>query len=71
MMNNSKDKKCCDCGKEITFQEFCRDNPWLQRREAYELWENPHIATYCLNCFFNRPEKPFRVKKRVKNYYSL
>lgn len=63
-MNDIADKKCCDCGKKIIFEEFCRDNPWLQSRKAFELWEDPLIAAYCPNCFFNRPEKPFKMKKR-------
>jgi hypothetical protein len=67
-MNNLKPKHCCDCGKEMTFQEFCRDNPSLHIGKALELWEDSLITTYCPNCFFNRNEKPFKFKKRRLNY---
>lgn len=57
-------KKCCDCGKKLTFQEFCRNNPSLPSKRACKFWEDPLITPYCPNCFFNRPEKPFKVKRR-------
>ena len=57
-------KKCCDCGKKLTFQEFCRNNPSLLSKRAYQLWEDPLITPYCPNCFFQRPEKPFKLKRR-------
>ena len=67
-MNIMKYKNCCDCGKEMTFQEFCRDNPSLQTGKAFELWEDTLISAYCPNCFLNRYEKPFKIKKRRLNY---
>jgi hypothetical protein len=57
-------KKCFDCGKVLTFQEFCRSHPSLTVNKALVLWEDPILSVYCPNCFFNRPEKSFKVKRR-------
>jgi hypothetical protein len=57
-------KECYDCGKKLTFQEFFRNNPSLSSKRAYNLWEDPLITLYCPHCFFNRPEKPFKLKRR-------
>ncbi len=61
---NLPGKKCCDCRKLLTFREFCRNNPTLPFIRARDLWEDPLITPYCPNCFFNRPEKPFNIKRR-------
>lgn len=61
---NNTVKKCFDCGKILTFQEFCRNNPSLTIKKALDLWEDPVLSLYCPNCFFNRPEKPFKIKRR-------
>ncbi len=57
-------KNCCDCGKLLSFHEFCRINPSLSDKRALDLWENPLITPYCPLCFFNRKEKPFKRKRR-------
>ena len=62
-------KNCCDCGKLLSFHEFCRINPSLSNKRALDLWENPLITPYCPLCFFNRKEKPFKRKRREYSYH--
>ncbi len=61
-------KNCVDCGKLIDFENFCKLNPSLDNKTALDLWENPLISIYCPGCFFHRPEKPFKVKRRDFTY---
>jgi len=70
IIEDSQNKKCADCGKFIVFSEFCRDNPSFSKQRAKDLWDDPMINIYCPECFFNRPEKPFK-KKRGYHYYQL
>ena len=60
-------KKCCDCGLSIPFAHFKAINPSLSLLDAKDLYENPLIDVYCPNCFFQRPEKPYKKKRR--SYY--
>lgn len=62
-------KNCCDCGKLLSFHEFCCINPSLSNKRALDLWENPLITPYCPLCFFNRKEKPFKRKRREYSYH--
>ena len=62
-------KNCCDCGKLLSFHEFCSDNPSLSNKRALDLWENPLITPYCPTCFFNRKEKPFKRNRREYSYH--
>ncbi|MFW9821507.1 MAG: hypothetical protein ACFFE4_01140 [Candidatus Thorarchaeota archaeon] len=61
-------KECGDCGKEIPFQIFLRDNPTISLKRARDLWNDPLIITYCPECFLNRPERPYRRRRRY--YYN-
>ncbi|MBD3193876.1 MAG: hypothetical protein GF317_02395 [Candidatus Lokiarchaeota archaeon] len=63
-----KTQKCCDCGKEITFFDFRRNSPSLSFDQVHEIWKTPHLSKYCSECFFNRPEKPFKPNKRYYGY---
>ena len=63
------DKRCGDCGMLMSFQEFFRDNPSLTRNRAIDLWNDPLIQPYCLKCFLNAPEKPYKVKRRDSAYF--
>ena len=67
-MEQTIKKKCGDCGKLIPFQIFLRDNPTISKNRAQELWNDPFIITYCPQCFLNRPEKPYRRRRRY--YYN-
>ena len=67
---NLKDKKCVDCGRIITFEDFCRINPFFSLKCANELWNNPLITPYCSKCYFNRPEKPFKLRTRYYSFYN-
>jgi len=64
-------KRCCDCDKSISFAEFQRNNPAISKEAASDLWENPIINIYCLECFLNRPEMPYRKRKRFYSYYQF
>ena len=57
-------KNCIDCGKLITFKRFRNLNPSLSEVSASELWKNPLISVYCQDCFFNRPERPYKKRRR-------
>lgn len=61
-------KQCCDCNKPINFAEFQGINPLLSKETASDIWENPLINIYCLECFLNRPEKPYRKRTRFYSY---
>ncbi|MFW9882636.1 MAG: hypothetical protein ACFFG0_56965 [Candidatus Thorarchaeota archaeon] len=63
-----KNKKCADCGKSITFSEFCINNPSFSEEIARDLWNDSMISIYCPECYFNRPEKPFKQKRGYFNY---
>ncbi|MFX0028821.1 MAG: hypothetical protein ACFE8B_06400 [Candidatus Hermodarchaeota archaeon] len=67
-MAQIKTRKCGDCGILIPFQIFLRDNPTISMKRAQELWNDPFIIPYCPQCFLNRPEKPYRRRKRY--YYN-
>ena len=56
------------CGKSILFQIFLRDNPIISMKRAQKLWKDPFIIPYCPECFLNRPEKPY--KRRRRYYYN-
>ncbi|MFW9951134.1 MAG: hypothetical protein ACFFKA_13530 [Candidatus Thorarchaeota archaeon] len=62
-------KSCIDCGKPLQFKEFCENHPLLKTEYAKELYFNPIINIYCPNCYFERPEKPFKVRRRSFIYY--
>ena len=64
------DKLCFDCRKILTFQEFRINNPSLSLQKAIKLWKDPLITPYCPNCFLNRPEKPYKTRKRDFSYYK-
>lgn len=61
---------CIDCGKTINFKEFCQNHPLLKNESAKELFNNPIISIYCPSCYFERPEKPFKIRRRTFNYYN-
>ena len=62
-------KTCSDCGIEISFENFCQMNPSIKRTRAKYLYQHPLISIYCSNCYFERPEKPFKKRRRDLNYY--
>ncbi|MFW9972348.1 MAG: hypothetical protein ACFFDF_19335 [Candidatus Odinarchaeota archaeon] len=66
--NDFKDNNCIDCGKTISFSEFLNDNPSISEERAKGLWKDSMISIFCPNCYFNRPEKPFKVKRSHFNY---
>ncbi|MFX1286821.1 MAG: hypothetical protein ACFFB5_24495 [Promethearchaeota archaeon] len=65
-----REKKCDDCKKSLTFEEFWQINPSLTEKQAQEFWNDPMILIYCPDCYFNRPEKPFKIKRGYYNYSS-
>jgi hypothetical protein len=69
MIRDSHYKKCTDCGKIISFSEFLKDNPAFIINIAKDLWYDSMISIYCPECYFSRPEKPFKTKRGYFNYY--
>jgi len=65
-----QNKICVDCGKLISYSEFLRDNPSISELRAKDLWNDSMITVFCPDCYFNRPEKPFKVKRGYFNYYG-
>ena len=61
-------KNCCDCGLSIPFSQFRENHPSLSKFHAKKLYEDPLMAIYCPNCYFQRPEKPY--KKKGRQYYT-
>ncbi len=66
-MQQLESRECGDCGKDMPFQIFLRDNPTISLERAQDLWEDPLIIPYCPECFLNRPERPY--KRRRRYYY--
>ncbi|MFX0042980.1 MAG: hypothetical protein ACFE8L_08720 [Candidatus Hodarchaeota archaeon] len=62
-------KNCADCNQSLTFEEFCQINPSISRKMAKKFWNDTMILIYCPDCYFNRPERPFK-KRRGYYYYS-
>lgn len=62
------EKKCFDCGKSISFIDFCNDNPTMTKSRAELLWEDSYLSICCFQCFFKREEKPFKINKRFYRY---
>ena len=59
---------CEDCKKPLKFEEFCRDNPSMSKENVIEFWSNGIFSIHCPKCFFNRPERPFKLKR---GYHSF
>jgi len=68
-MQQIESKECGDCGKDMPFQIFLRDNPTISLERAQDLWEDPLIIPYCPECFLNRPERPYKRLRRY-NYHD-
>jgi hypothetical protein len=68
IIEDSKDKKCADCGKSISFLDLLRDNPSLSKCRAIDLWNDSMISIFCPDCYFNRPEKPFKTRRGYFEY---
>ncbi len=64
------EKMCFDCGKSISFVDFCNDNPSMTKTRAEDLWKDTLLSICCFQCFFRRPEKPFKINKRFYRYHS-
>ncbi|MFX1379917.1 MAG: hypothetical protein ACFFA4_12580 [Promethearchaeota archaeon] len=65
-----KNKRCMICRKLISFPEFLRDNPSISKLRAKSIWNDSMIALFCPDCYFNLPERPFKVKRNQFNFYA-
>lgn len=63
------EKKCANCNRVITFDDFHRNNPTLSLSKAYYFWNDSLFLIYCSDCYFNLPEKPFKLKTGYFNHY--
>lgn len=63
-MQQLQAKICGDCGEEIPFRIFLRDNPTISLERTRDLWKDPLIIPYCPECFLKRPEKPYKHRRR-------
>ncbi len=70
ILKDSIDKTCEDCGKIISFSDFLRDNPSISKLRAKNLWKDSMISIFCPECYFNLPERPFKVKRAYFRYNS-
>ena len=68
VQDTMKIKHCCDCNLPIPFAHFMAMHPFLSKLDAKELYENPLIGVYCPNCYFQRPEKPYKKRRRYTYY---
>jgi len=64
------EKTCFDCGKSISFIDFCNDNSTMTKTRAKDLWDDNLLSICCFQCFFRRPEKPYKINKRFNSYNS-
>ncbi len=67
--NDNQEKNCTDYNQRITFEDFCRDNPSISLKRAHEFWKDSFFLIYCSDCYFNHPERPYKVKNGYFNYY--
>jgi len=72
-MEQLQARKCGDCEKVISFQDFLRDNPTIDNERGRDLWKSSLITVYCTKCFLNRPEKPYKPNRRYyyRNYRRI
>lgn len=63
-------RKCFDCGESIFFGEFCNDNPSMPKERAEDLWGDSLLSICCIQCFFRRPEKPFKKNMSFYRFHS-
>ena len=56
-------RKCPDCEKVISFDEFLKNHPRYSLKEALFIWNDSLLTIMCPNCFFNAPERPYRKSK--------
>ena len=67
-INNELEKKCADCAQLVTFKDFCKANPSMPLERAQFFWNDSFFSIYCSKCYYNLPERPFKVKRRYINY---
>ncbi len=67
--SDSPAKECSDCKTPMTFEEFRSNNPGLSHLRAWSIWNDPVLSILCPKCFFNAPEKPYKVKRRDAPFY--
>jgi hypothetical protein len=70
-MDRKNTQECCDCGKVLTFEDFLEINPNMSIEKANKLWRMPKISKYCVNCFLERPKKPYKNRSRRYSYYKF
>lgn len=68
-INNEQEKKCAECNQLITFEDFCRINPSVSLKRAQDFWNDSFFSIFCSECYFNLPERPFKVKRGHFNYH--
>ncbi|MFX1567423.1 MAG: hypothetical protein ACFFCV_03545 [Promethearchaeota archaeon] len=66
--SNRREKKCALCNQLITFRDFCKVNPSMPLEQAQFFWNDSYFSIYCSKCYYNLPERPYRVKRRYINY---
>ena len=69
ILNHNKEKKCANCNRVITFGDFRRINPSIPLIKAESFWHDSMFLIYCSECYFNLPEKPFKLKTGYFNHY--
>ena len=63
-------RKCPDCEKIISFDEFLENHPHYSIKKALFIWNDTLLTIFCPKCFFNAPEKPYRKSRyRSANSY--
>ncbi|MFX0021195.1 MAG: hypothetical protein ACFE9S_02645 [Candidatus Hermodarchaeota archaeon] len=70
MREDILNKVCMVCKRSISFSEFVRDNPSISELRARDLWNDSMVAIFCPECYFNLPERPFRIKRSYFNYHG-
>jgi hypothetical protein len=64
-------KQCGDCRMILSFEQFRQNHPTLSEAQLKSLWEDPLLTIYCPVCYFNRPEKPYKRRKRDSQWYRF
>ena len=65
MAQVSQERSCCECKKNIPFEEFKANHPQYSKERALLLWNDDLFSIFCPECFLTAPEKPYK-----KNKYS-
>ena len=65
MAQVSQERSCCECNKNISFEEFKANHPQYSTKRALLIWNDELLSIFCPECFLSTPEKPYKKNKYI------